>query len=89
MQIEFLQSYDDSVLELPQSDQKRVIRSISGLLEAIQTGKRPQGLGIRRLRKDIWECRAGLKIRILFELKDDRLSFIFSGSHDQIQRFIK
>ena len=46
------------------------------------------GLGVKRLRGDIWEARAGLKIRILYLLKDDGLRFVLAGTHDEVIKFL-
>jgi hypothetical protein len=47
------------------------------------------GISIRRLRKNVFECRAGLKLRLLFRQNAGVLEFFFVGSHDEIRRFIQ
>ncbi len=47
------------------------------------------GISIRRLRKNIYECRAGLKIRLLFREKAGALEFFFAGNHDDVRRIIR
>jgi hypothetical protein len=47
------------------------------------------GISIRRLRKNVFECRAGLKLRLLFRQNDDVLEFFFVGNHDEIRRIIQ
>jgi len=47
------------------------------------------GISIRRLRKKIFECRAGLKLRLLFRQNADTLEFFFVGNHDEIRRIIQ
>ncbi len=47
------------------------------------------GISIRRLRKNIFECRAGLKIRLLFRANAESLEVFFVGSHDEVQRLIR
>ena len=46
------------------------------------------GISIRRLRKNIFECRAGLKLRLLFRQNGEALEFFFVGSHDNVRRVI-
>ena len=46
------------------------------------------GLGVKRLRGDIWEARAGLKIRVLYLLDDDGLRFVLAGTHDDVRQFL-
>jgi len=47
------------------------------------------GISIRRLRKNIFECRAGLKVRLLFRQNGETLEFFFVGNHDAVRRVIQ
>ena len=48
------------------------------------------GTGLRKLREKIFECRSGLKTRLVFELlADGSLYFHLMGNHDEIRRFLK
>ena len=47
------------------------------------------GISIRRLRKNIFECRAGLKVRLLFRANAQALEVFFVGSHDDVRRIIR
>jgi hypothetical protein len=47
------------------------------------------GISIRRLRKNVFECRAGLKLRLLFRQNGEILEFFFAGSHDDVRRVIQ
>ena len=47
------------------------------------------GISIRRLRKNIFECRAGLDLRLLFRQHGPALEFFFVGNHDQVRRVIQ
>ena len=49
----------------------------------------PQGLGLKRIGHDYWEIRVGLKLRILFAISRDCVTFYFVGNHDQIHRFVR
>ncbi len=46
------------------------------------------GISIRRLRKNIFECRAGLRLRLLFRQNAGALEFFFVGGHDDVRRVI-
>lgn len=46
------------------------------------------GLGVKRLRGDIWEARAGLKIRVLYLLNGDELRFVLAGTHEDVRRYL-
>ena len=47
------------------------------------------GISIRRLRKNIFECRAGLSLRLLFRQSGPALEFFFVGNHDEVRRIIQ
>ena len=47
------------------------------------------GISIRRLRENIFECRAGLQLRILFRATPQSLEVFFVGTHDDIRRLIR
>jgi hypothetical protein len=47
------------------------------------------GISIRRLRKKIFECRAGLKVCLLFRQNGEALEFFFAGNHDDVRRVIQ
>jgi hypothetical protein len=43
----------------------------------------------RRLRRNYFECRAGLKTRLIFRAERGVLHFVAAGDHDEIQKFLK
>jgi hypothetical protein len=47
------------------------------------------GGGIQRLRDNLYECRAGLGLRLLFERHGDELLFVFAGNHDEVKAYLK
>ena len=66
-----------------------MIKAIDALIEFIKIGKKPQGLGLKKVRKDYWEIRLSVKNRIIFEFKSDVINFAFVGDHNEIKRFLK
>jgi hypothetical protein len=47
-------------------------------------------MGRRKLNPHpIWEARLGLKMRAVFRLEDDQVIFVFLGTHDEVQRFLR
>jgi len=50
-----------------------------------------QGAGIRKLGEDLFECRAGLRLRLLFKAAKPERELIFFeiGDHDEIRRLLK
>jgi mRNA-degrading endonuclease YafQ of YafQ-DinJ toxin-antitoxin module len=47
------------------------------------------GLGVRRLGRNLFECRVGLDLRLLFKAGPGTLTFVFSGNHDDIQAYLR
>lgn len=47
------------------------------------------GLGIRRLRRGVYEARVGLKVRVLFERDGDLLVIKMLGHHDDLRRYLR
>ena len=47
------------------------------------------GTGIRRLQRDVFECRCGRHIRLLFSREGDALLFDFAGNHDEVQAYLR
>lgn len=68
-------------------------RSVESALDQLQTGfgkpHQHSGLGIRRLREDFFECRAGLDLRILFLAERGMLTAYDVMTHSEIQKFLR
>lgn len=47
------------------------------------------GLGMRQLRRGVYEARVGLKVRVLFERDGDLLVIKMIGNHDDIRRYLR
>jgi len=89
MRLNYLKSYDRSFKKLPSPEQGNVIKSIDALIEFIKIGKKPQGLGLKKVRKDYWEIRLSVKNRIIFEFKGNVINFAFVGNHNEVKKFLK
>jgi hypothetical protein len=62
------------------------------LLELGEVFLQPQlhgGLGIRKLRADLFECRVGLARRVLFRMSLHALIVRFIGTHDEVQKHLR
>lgn len=66
---------------------------IQDVLNAIQNGfGKPHthaGLGIRKMRDNWFECRAGLEIRLVFWAGKGHLIFHLAGDHSEVKRFFR
>jgi hypothetical protein len=47
------------------------------------------GLAIRKLGKQLYECRTGLAWRLVFEAHKGALTFDFAGDHDGGQNYLR
>ena len=81
--------FDRSVRRLDPVRRRAVQDAIERLVAAFETGQVPMGLGLKRLRPGLWECRAGLSERILFYRRRDAVEFLLTGNHDDIRQFLR
>jgi len=72
-------------------EERRILgKTIDAVLGAWGRPHVHSGIGIRKLRGNFFECRSGLKTRLLFEpMKESFLYFHLLGSHDEIRHFLK
>jgi mRNA-degrading endonuclease RelE of RelBE toxin-antitoxin system len=89
MRFGFKSSFDRSVESLALKT-KQEIKDLSITHIDILSGTRdlPAGLGLKNVRKNFWEIRKGLKLRILFRWTDDHVEYILAGTHEKIKRFL-
>jgi hypothetical protein len=64
-------------------------RAIADLTEFFNSGIRTEGLGLKRLRSNIWEIRTSIRDRMLFSFEKDEIFFLIVGNHEEIKRFLK
>ena len=79
--------FDRSFAALSDDEHAEIQEAIPGLVEAF--GKPHEHLGLRKLRKHIYEYRVGLRLRIVFRHDADALSLLFVGNHDEVLRFLR
>ncbi len=90
MRYEFKPSFDKSIKTLS-SEIKQELKELCIHIIDVLSGERDLsvGLGLKNLKKNFWEIRKGLKLRILFRWRSDFVEFILAGTHDDIKRFLK
>jgi hypothetical protein len=74
---------------LGEADFARVESALQAIPDCFGHPHAHGGISIRRLRKNIFECRAGLKVRLLFRHNAGALEFFFAGNHDEVRRIIQ
>ena len=47
------------------------------------------GLSIRKLGRDLYECRTGLDLRPVFQARKGTLTFDFAGNHNEVPAYLK
>ena len=82
-------SFRRSFKKLPNDRQEQIVDSIQSLKKFYDQRIKPEGLGLKRLREDVWEIRSSLKDRILFAFSGDQVTFLIAGKHDDIRRYLK
>lgn len=66
-----------------------MVEAIDAFIEFIKIGKKPQGLGLKKVRCGYWEISLSVKNRIIFEFKGDVINFVFVGNHNEVKKFSK
>ncbi len=78
-----------AIKNLSDADVARVEEALRVMPDCFGRTHVHSGISVRRLRKDVFECRAGLKVRLLFRASANTLEFFFVGSHDEVKRLIR
>ncbi len=76
------------LLALPDEQFANAARKLLELGNAFGKPHEHSGLGIRKLRADLFECRAGLSLRVLFRTSSDALVVRFIGTHDDVKKYL-
>jgi mRNA-degrading endonuclease RelE of RelBE toxin-antitoxin system len=90
-QIKLTERFLGELRKLPVEDRAAVNEALVSVLEAWGKPHAHRGSGIRKLGADLFECRAGLRLRLLYrkEKPEQELVFFELGSHDDIRRILK
>jgi hypothetical protein len=89
MRYSILPSFEKTFKALSVADRERVKHAMQVLDTFYETGVRPPGLGLKKLSERIWEVRAGLRLRVIFGLEGDILTWGIVGDHEQIRRYLR
>ena len=90
MRFEFKPSFERSIKSLPPAEKKDVQEVSAQLIEVFSRDRQVHhGLGLKRLTRDYWEMRYGIKTRVLFRWTGDLIEFVLAGNHDDVRRFLK
>jgi mRNA-degrading endonuclease RelE of RelBE toxin-antitoxin system len=90
MKYEFKPSFEQSLKALPERDKQAVKNAALRIIDILsKQSEIRHGIGLKRLRNDLWEARYGLQTRIILRLTGDLVEFILAGNHDQVRRFLR
>jgi hypothetical protein len=78
-----------AIRRLPKGQRKQIGDVITAVRDGFGTPHLHSGLGIRRLRASLFECRVGLKLRLVFDAERGVLYFSNLATHDEIKKMIK
>ena len=68
------------------------IACLEALWQLCQTFGRPHvhsGISIRKLGRRLFECRADLALRLIFQDRPEELYVLFLGNHDEVQALLR
>ena len=86
-------SIDSGVLrrlrELPKSERAECLLVLCEMAERFGRPHAHSGLGIRKLGNKLFECRAGLALRFIFQDRPTGLFVSFLGDHDEINALLR
>ena len=90
MRISFQERFRRACRSLTIQDQAALLRVFLELGSSLGRPHEHSGLGLRKLHpSDLWEIRLALSRRAVFGLSGDEVTFVFLGTHDEVQRFLK
>ena len=82
-------SVQKRLLALPDKDKVSAVLALLELGAAFGAPHVHSGLGIRKLKGKVFECRAGLAQRFGFHEGSDQLVVVFLGNHDELRRWVR
>jgi len=77
------------VEKLSNAEREQIAASLRALGDGFGRPHLHAGIGIRRLRKDLFECRAGLHWRIVFFAEKGLLTAYDVMTHDEIKAWLR
>jgi mRNA-degrading endonuclease RelE of RelBE toxin-antitoxin system len=90
LRIDFHERLIKQLRLLAKPDRKTVGQAIDQVCVSFGNPHLHAGIGLRKLDDALFECRSGLKTRLVFELLlDGSLYFYMMGSHDEVLKFLK
>lgn len=89
MEIYFAPSFQRIIKKMDSPVKESIKNSVKQIIDFYNSGQKTSGLGIKNLRGTLWEARSGIKVRVLYDLSENQLTFVLAGSHDNVKNFLK
>ncbi|HEV3409081.1 MAG TPA: hypothetical protein VG095_02215 [Chthoniobacterales bacterium] len=89
LRVELAPEFKAAIRRLPKRQRKQIGEVITAVRDGFGAPHLHSGLGIRRLRGSLFECRVGLKLRLVFDAEPGLLSFTDLGTHDEIRKLMR
>ncbi len=89
MRLDLHPRFRKRVKKLSTADRDEVAKSLRALTDGFGHPHLHSGLGIRRLRKDLFECCAGLHWRIVFFAEKGLLTAYEVMTHEEIKAWLR
>ena len=89
MRIELHLRFRKRVGKLKAAERKQIAESLQALSDGFGHPHLHSGLGIRRLRKDLFECRVGLHWRIVLFAEKGLLTAYDVMTHDEVKSWLR
>jgi hypothetical protein len=89
MRIELHSRFRQRVEKLSVAERDLIAETLVTLREGFGRPHLHSGLGIRRLRKDLFECRAGLHWRVVFLAEKGAITIYDVMTHDQVKAWLR
>lgn len=81
----FLKPFDKSDSRL----QRVILETVREIINYLETGQAPYGLRVKRISERIFEGRVSDRVRIVWVRKDDLVSFVMVGNHEEVQNYLR
>jgi mRNA-degrading endonuclease RelE of RelBE toxin-antitoxin system len=87
--LELSESFRNRIRTYPKATRRKIGTALQQLERDFGHPHAHRGLGIRRLTGNFFAIRVGLDIRLIFQNRAESFLFLTSGSHDEIQKFLR
>lgn len=74
---------------LPQNERAECLQALFDLCESFGRPHVHSGVSIRKLGRNVFECRGNLDLRFIFLDRTDSLYVRFLGNHDEVQTLLR